>query len=71
MFQKLVKIGDLFAEGQKPEHYYKTKMLKKLKKAKYHGPVRMVTFIGVQVGVAAIVAPKHLYFWPDGQPANF
>lgn len=33
VFQKLVKIGTLFAEGEKPEHYYKNKMLKKLKKS--------------------------------------
>ena len=42
IFQKLTKIGTLFTEDKKPEEYFKNKMLKKLKKSKYHGQVKLV-----------------------------
>ena len=69
VFQKLVKIGTLFTEGKKPEQYYKSKMLKRLKKSKYHGPVRLVG-IRLQAGTAAIVSPRSLHFWPENQAEN-
>ena len=47
IFQKLTKIGTLFTEEKKPEEYFKNKMLKKLKKSKYHGQVKLVSYIGV------------------------
>ena len=37
VFQKLMRIGSLFAEGEKPQHYYKNKMLGRLKKSLHHG----------------------------------
>jgi len=42
VFQKLCNLGSLFSEGQKPQLYYKKKMLQKLEKAKYHGRVRII-----------------------------
>ena len=70
VFQKLVKIGVLFVEPTKPQIYYKNKMLKKLKKSSYSGPVKLVSFIAVS-GTAAIVNSNKLYFWPENQPENF
>ena len=47
VFQKLIRIGTLFTEGEKPAHYYKNKMLNKLKKSRHNGQVKMVTYLGV------------------------
>ena len=47
IFQKLAKIGTLFAEEKKPEEYFKNKMLGKLKKSMYHGQIKLVSYIGV------------------------
>lgn len=68
VFQKLVRIGSLFTEGEKPALYYKNKMLSKLKKSQHHGQVKMVTYLGIQAGTAAIIQPSKLYFWPENQP---
>ena len=45
-------------------------MVKKLQKAEYKGQLRMVTYLGVQHGTAAIIQPRSLYFWPENQPEN-
>ena len=37
VFQKLTKIGGLFAQEKRPEDYYKNRMLKKLNKSLHHG----------------------------------
>ena len=66
-----MRIGSLFAEGEKPQHYYKNKMLGRLKKSLHYGQVKMVTYLGVQLGTAAIIQPNRLFFWPEGQPENF
>ena len=70
VFQKLVRIGTLFTEGEKPAQYYKNKMLRKLRKSKHQGQVKMVNYLGAQQGVAAIIEPSKLYFWPENQPEN-
>ena len=62
-----MRIGSLFSEGQKTEHYYKNKMLKKLKTSKFHGPVKMVNKVRAMQGTAAIIAPYRLFFWPENQ----
>ena len=46
VFQKLAQIGNLFKEETKPEHYYKNKMLKKLKSSKHHGQAKLVNYVG-------------------------
>lgn len=69
VFQKLTQIGTLFSEPPKKEHYYKNKMLKKLKIATFSGPIRVVGILGGFIsGTAAIIAPRNIYFWPENQP---
>ena len=68
VFQKLTRIGTLFAEEKKPEKHFKDKMLKKLRNSLYHGQVKLITYLGAQNGTAAILLPNKLLFWPENQP---